>query len=183
MEVLRLVSQFYAIIAIPVFIFCGFRLRNQRRAMEKKKKNKVSEMFSELSKEDLKLRKTAIINYQNMYLNTTFKRGIQMLLTVALLASIIGALVTSMLYQDFSTSFLFISALTFCILLLSIIAPSSQKQTQFWENYLNQHPDNPLKIVLLDREDVEKITAIRKKQVINFMVIELAFLIFYVLYF
>ncbi|MDU4271139.1 MAG: helix-turn-helix domain-containing protein [Enterococcus hirae] len=66
---------------------------------------------------------------------------------------------------------------------LSIIAPSSQKQTQFWENYLNQHPDNPLKIVLLDREDVEKITAIRKKQVINFMVIELAFLIFYVLYF
>lgn len=140
-------------------------------------------MFPELSKEDLKLRKTAIINYQNMYLNTTFKRGIQMLLTVALLASIIGALVTSMLYQDFSTSFLFIIGLTFCIILLSIIAPSSQKQTQFWENYLNQHPDNPLKIVLLDREDVEKITAIRKKQVINFMVIELAFLIFYVLYF
>ena len=66
MEVLRLVSQFYAIIAIPVFIFGGFRLRNQRRAMEKKKKNKVSEMFPELSKEDLKLRKTAIINYQNI---------------------------------------------------------------------------------------------------------------------
>ncbi|EMF0509296.1 hypothetical protein H5O67_002531 [Enterococcus hirae] len=106
-----------------------------------------------------------------------------MLLTVALLASIIGALVTSMLYQDFSTSFLFIIGLTFCILLLSIIAPSSQNQAQFWENYLNPHPDNPLKIVLLDREDVEKITAIRKKQVINFMVIELAFLIFYVLYF
>jgi len=74
---------------------------------KRRKKNKVSEMFPELSKEDLKLRKTAIINYQNMYLNTTFKRGIQMLLTVALLASIIGALVTSMLYQDFSTSFLF----------------------------------------------------------------------------
>lgn len=140
-------------------------------------------MFPELSNEDLKLRKTAIINYQNMYLNITFKRGIQMLLTVALLASIIGVLVTSMLYQYFSTSFLFIIALTFCILLLSIIASSSQKQAQFWENYLNQHPDNPLKIVLLDREDVEKITAIRKKQVINFMVIELAFLIFYVLYF
>lgn len=74
---------------------------------KRRKKNKVSEMFPELSKEDLKLRKTAIINYQNMYLNTTFTRGIQMLLTVALLASIIGALVTSMLYQDFSTSFLF----------------------------------------------------------------------------
>lgn len=40
MEVLRLISQFYAIIAIPVFIFCSFRLRNQRMAMEKKKKIK-----------------------------------------------------------------------------------------------------------------------------------------------
>ncbi|WP_227644867.1 hypothetical protein [Enterococcus faecium] len=69
--------------------------------------------------------------------------------------------------------FIFLSSL------LQFLKPNIEKQQTFWKNYLKQHPDNPLKVIILPMEKNIKLAKQLKLRAL-FSILLVAYLLFMV---
>ncbi|WP_165005295.1 MULTISPECIES: hypothetical protein [unclassified Enterococcus] len=121
-----------------------------------RKKQYIKEKFPELTKKDLQYRQIKIGNYQQLYLNSDFKYKLQMTALVGSFIGMIAIFIIALFTKDGNLSLLLLS-LTFCLISIFILTqPSLEERNRFWNDYLEEHPDNPLKVSLMPLEFAEK---------------------------
>ncbi|MFD2390896.1 hypothetical protein [Enterococcus gallinarum] len=117
-----------------------------------KRKKIIKEKFPELTKKDLKYRQIKIYNYQQLYLNSTFKHTLQMTSLVGTLIGVTAMLIVTLLSKNTLLVFL-LASFTFGLISVFILTqPSLEERKRFWNDYLEEHPDNPLKFYFFPLE-------------------------------
>lgn len=122
------------------------------RALKKRKRQIVKETYPNLSKKDLKFREISLYNYHWIYADHSFNPYIVLFLAIA--SFFLFAEGVKFLIIDYSSGLFFCAGL--CMLFLSgisLLSPNYKKSRIFWENYLKEQPDNPLKVILFPIEN------------------------------
>lgn len=126
-----------------------------------KRKNKiVKETYPNLSKKDLAFRKANLLSYYRIYSDSFLSNLATALYGITLLvfvATCVAAFTAS------SSGFYFgLGLVLFLMALISLILPSSRKSQTFWENYLQEHPDNPLMVIIFPTKNDRNILVFAK---------------------
>ncbi|EMF0156236.1 hypothetical protein [Enterococcus hirae] len=111
-----------------------------------RKKQYIKKSFPKLTKKDLKYRQIKIFNYQQLYLNSGLKHNLQMTALIGSFIGMIAMFIIAFFTKDVNLSFVLLS-LTFCLISIFILTqPSLKERNSFWNDYLEEHPDNPLNV-------------------------------------
>lgn len=144
-----IIDIFLFITCLEMVFYLVERVINARFAKEKNEL--VKSLYPDLSKEELKFRRITLNNYSRIHLNSSLNNNINTVSTIIFFISII-ATVTCVFTDNYSGICFGLALMFFFISIFALNGPNFQKQQIFWQNYLNEHPDNPLMVVLTPTE-------------------------------
>lgn len=126
-----------------------------------KRKNKiVKETYPNLSKKDLAFRRANLLSYYRIYSDSFLSNLATALYGMTLLVFVATCVVA---FTASSSGFYFgLGLVLFLMALISLILPSSRKSQTFWENYLQEHPDNPLMVIIFPTKNDRNILVFAK---------------------
>jgi hypothetical protein len=125
--------------------------------IRREQKRYIKKLYPELSEIDLKYRRTQLIQYQRLYLNSGIKNILHKL---SIFVIMIGVIITylSLIFTELDNiSFLVLSLCLYLAAFFVLSQPSVNKQYDFWHDYLEKNPDNPLKVYLVPIETARRI--------------------------
>lgn len=140
-----IIDIFLFITCLEMVFYLVERVINARFAKEKSEI--VKKAYPNLSEKDLKFRSITLSNYSRIHLNSSFKNRSTIILGILLFASMVG-IIMCVFSDNYSGICFGIAGMFFLASLIALSGPNFQKQQIFWQNYLNEHPDNPLMVVL-----------------------------------
>lgn len=122
-----------------------FYYLRQNKQSNKTNKQRFMQRYPEIDEKAYKLRQQNIGNYQRVYLSSryTWYMRLAVLALVVFLASGILAVL-----DYFSLSIQMIGTCFILFGISLIMLPSFKTQIDFWQNYLTEHPENDLKIII-----------------------------------
>lgn len=120
--------------------------------IKKKQTELVKEQYPHLSRDDLKFRETSIINYYKIYSKGFFSSlKLQYFLSYLLLMTL-GIAIGCLYSYNYLGSYFCVALIAFyCVIICLTFSKISSKQL-FWTNYLKEHPENPLMVVLFPKK-------------------------------
>ena len=155
--IILILTTIYVVYTIRVLKYkkISRHIRSEKKALDKK-------TFPDLDDNDLKYRRENLALYQRVYLNSHSQRIIQLsvgLLFIVLFTIAVLALILSWYYILFPL----ISIIYFLFALSYHNQPSLDKQLGFWHDYLEKHPNNELKVNLIDSDSAYTLATAKDK--------------------
>lgn len=151
----ELLNVLLLLFIVELIVTIVLRVKENVRGKEKSKK--VQAIYPELSKKELKFRETSIMSYYRINSNQSFRDKLAIFFVFVLIAAVV-MIPIFLFYENYSG--LCFAGATVC-LSLAIFTPSERNYMQildFWEKYLEENPDNPLKVVpRSDKKDLRLI--------------------------
>lgn len=120
----------------------------------------LKERFPDLSTKDLKYRRTNINNYYHAYAQDPWN-NITIIFTLIILVTI-GVIIGTLISDNLVSTYVAMAIFSLSISIVLLFTPKYEKQVDFWSNYLDEHPDNPLMVLLMPSKDYRKIIVISK---------------------
>lgn len=155
--IILILTTIYVVYTIRVLKYkkISRHIRSEKKALDKK-------TFPDLDDNDLKYRRENLDLYQRIYLNSHSQRIVQLsvgLLFIVLFTIAVLALILSWYYILFPL----ISIIYFLFALSYHNQPSLDKQLGFWHDYLEKHPNNELKVNLIDSDSAYTLATAKDK--------------------
>lgn len=151
------VAYLFSVCLVVVFIFVEKLLTT---SATKRKQEIVKATYPNLSKKDLAFRKANLLSYYRIYSDSFLSNLATALYGMTLLVFVATCVVA---FTASSSGFYFgIGLVLFLMALISLILPSSRKSQTFWENYLQEHPDNPLMVIIFPTKNDRNILVFAK---------------------
>lgn len=132
-----------------IFSIWSLQINKLKKNVKNEKEKLVKMQYPDLTVTDKKYREACIREYYQHYF-IKFPRSYNFIfvMTVVVIGIIIGCYFSSNIVGACVSLAIYI----FLSSLLQFLKPSIEKQQVFWENYLEKHPDNPLKVILFPME-------------------------------
>jgi hypothetical protein len=156
MDFIMTIFSLVVLITVVFSFIMIIKLTVIQHGLKFKQKQYIKEKFPELTKRDLAYRQIKIVNYQQLYLNSSFKYKLQMTSIIASVIMTIGVLFVGYFTNNAFISFLLLSLVFGLISIYLLTQPSLEERSHFWKKYLEEHPDNPMKVTLMPAEFAEK---------------------------
>jgi hypothetical protein len=163
MAFIEVVFQILVLITFPVSLIMMIKLVITTHKIRQKQQRYIKNIYPDLKKTDLNYRQIKLAIYQRVYLNSRLKNILQIISLFGMLVGMIGALFVAFLTESVIMSFLLISLTYYLGAYFLLSQPSAKEQYDFWNEYLEKYPDNPLKVVLTSFELAEKVVNNTKK--------------------
>lgn len=172
------ISFFLLIIAAISLVIAIIQQKMQlkRKAVEDKI---VQEAYPHLSTLDRQYRQGAQSVYQKFYFGKKITKLKLKLLLIVIMLFVLGIFIGCILSDNWFSSYLYLAILLFLSLLLALVSytePNAQEEYTFWEQYLEQHPDNPLMAVLIPLEETAHLDKKIKQIAILQLILRILFL-------
>ncbi|MGN8982202.1 hypothetical protein ACTNBL_07670 [Enterococcus villorum] len=104
--------------------------------------------YPNLSTNDLNYRRVTLANYQRFYFTENSRKiKLKMISSLGVFITV-GALISWVVSKNTIGIGLCLVLFDFFLAILYLSTPNTKKERTFWENYLNEHPDNSLMILL-----------------------------------
>ncbi|WP_165005294.1 MULTISPECIES: hypothetical protein [unclassified Enterococcus] len=147
----------FLMIIMCISLFRIIQLRISTVKLLSKRITEVKSKYPELTKKHLKYRQNQIVKYQRVHFNSKLRNISQSILSFGTIIGIIGALFILIFTKTIALSCLLLALSGYFVSVLLLSRPSMNESYIFWNNYLERNPDNPLKIVLLPKEQAERL--------------------------
>lgn len=149
----------------------------------KAKEKRVLEAFPELTELDLKYRTVALSNYLRYYLFTSKQRAWYTLSILGAFTLIVGGMSSIFLTDKNYIGFFCFAIAYYFIIIFRMNQPSVKKQLEFWKNYLIDHPENYLNVLVTSEDEAREISKMqRKSYIFAFIIATILLLLGIILY-
>ncbi|MBO0448702.1 hypothetical protein JZO76_04050 [Enterococcus sp. MJM12] len=127
-----------------------------------KRKNKiVKETYPDLSKKDLAFRRANLLSYYRIYSASSLNSKI--IVALYLVLFLVFGITCVIAFTPSTSGFYFrIGLVLFLMAIITLILPDRRKSQTFWENYLQEHPDNPLMVIIFPTKNDRNILVFAK---------------------
>ncbi len=141
-------------------------LRKTNKAAKDEEKRLIKEKYPHLSDKDMKYRETCINQYIRIYSDSYAKQYKFFSFFSLMIFLTFGALFVYLASANPLGSNFCLSLLLLFISGVALSRPNYEVQQNFWKDYLEKHPDNPLMVVLSSPEKSKK--SIKSAKILGF---------------
>ena len=131
-----------------IYFFRQLKYAKIKKNVKMIEDNLVRKNYPNLSTNDLNYRRVTLANYQRFYFTENSRKiKLKMISSLGVFITV-GALISWVVSKNTIGIGLCLVLFDFFLAILYLSTPNTKKERTFWENYLNEHPDNSLMILL-----------------------------------
>ena len=131
-----------------IYFFRQLKYAKIKKNVKMIEDNLVRKNYPNLSTNDLNYRRVTLANYQRFYFTENSRKiKLKMISSLGVFITV-GALISWVVSKNTIGIGLCLVLFYFFLAILYLSTPNTKKERTFWENYLNEHPDNSLMILL-----------------------------------
>ena len=177
---IELLFSIFVFFSIIVCIWSVW-INKMKKHLKIEKEKLLKKQYPDLTNTDKRYRETCIREYYKHY----FIKFPRLYNTILIMIIILQGIMIGCYFSDnFSGIFLALAIYIFLSLLLQFLTPSIEKQQDFWTKYLEQYPDNPLKIILYPMEKSKRIAKqLKLRAVFGFLLVIYTLFVSWVLFY
>ncbi|OQO70539.1 hypothetical protein BH747_05825 [Enterococcus villorum] len=140
---------FYTVVIMTIiYFFRQLKYAKIKKNVKMIEDNLVRKNYPNLSTNDLNYRRVTLANYQRFYFTeNSRKTKLKMISSLGVFITV-GSLISWVVSKNIIGIGLCLAIFDFFLAIFYLSAPNTKKERAFWENYLNEQPDNPLMILL-----------------------------------
>jgi hypothetical protein len=140
---------FYTVVIMTIiYFFRQLKYEKIKKNVKMIEDNLVRKNYPNLSTNDLNYRRVTLANYQRFYFTENLRKTkLKMISSLGVFITV-GSLISWVVSKNIIGIGLCLAIFDFFLAILYLSTPNTKKERAFWENYLNEQPDNPLMILL-----------------------------------